>query len=165
MKSLKDIIDLDKLEIIESTRENVMLNCVLHPNSLIYFPVETKYEINNIALFKISKEDERYIDIPIKTSDIDVIGNIHVINVNKTKLLLNESILDEYPERFIKCCMPYVEIKVRIYFKKDNIPEQFIIRFDAYTIGDGEMRRKLMYSSFTDGVITYMDGMIKLNYY
>ena len=160
MKNFNDLFDIDGIDIIKSTQENSLIDSVKNPKSIISFPVIKKYEINNIELFQIYNDTLKFIDIPINESMVDIISDIQTTNVYKKLLLLNGICLTWIPERIIKCSGMYTEVKLRLFFYRNSIPDDFTISFIGYLIGDNETRQKIMRSSFIDNGLVYTNGMI-----
>lgn len=156
---LQELQNLEELEIIESSKENALLNSVLNPNSLISFPIDMNFETNNIALFQISG-DKKFIDIPLTgLGEVDIISDIYAMNVTRMELLLNDRVIT-IPDRLIKCAIPYVEIKLRLFFNKLNIPKNFSIHYVGYMISNHDLRRKIISNRFIDCGLKYSDGII-----
>lgn len=157
--NLEDLQNLEDLEIIESSKENALLNSVINPNSLISFPINMNFETNNIAAFQISG-DKKFIDIPLTgLGEVDIISDIYTMNVSRMELLLNDQVVT-MPDRLIKCAIPYVEIKLRLFFNKDQIPTKFSIHYIGYMISNHDLRRKIISNRFIDCELKYSDGII-----
>lgn len=164
MKQFKDLFDIEQIQIIQSNEKNVLFDSVTHSNTLIEFPIILKYETHNIEVFRICDFDDslRFIDIPINEQLADIVSNIDTFQVYKKQLLLNGKVIDNIPDRIIKCCGMYTEIKLRLFFEKTNIPEKFNVNYVCYMISDNELRKQLIRSgTFIDNDLIYSGGVIQ----
>lgn len=164
MKSFEELFNnyIDNTSIVESTEEKSILDSILHSGSLISFPLEMKYETNNVSVFEIDvTTNEKFIDVPLRRSDsIDIISDISTSGVKRFRLVMNGIVLSFVPKRLLYCSIPYVEVKLRLYFHNDKIPPIFSVKLTGYLVSDLQIRKKIMSSSFTDDGLIYSDGII-----
>jgi hypothetical protein len=165
MQYFDDLYDIDQINIIDSTHEKALMDSVLYQKSIIKVPIESKFETNNISVFRIcnSNESLRFIDISLPLDlNPDIISDINTISVHSIQIILNETPIDNVPKRLIRFCAPYSEIKLRLFFSiLDGIPKTFSLSYNGYLISDVEVRRRLQRQSFKDGNLLYLDGLVK----
>lgn len=150
-------------KIYQSTKDDALVDSVKYKENydVTSFFVENNYETNNIALFSLYNENLKFIDIPIQESYADIINNIKTKNVKKFQILLNGKTLNNYvPCRIIKCSSMYTEIKIRLFFDKEEIPKNFSISYNVYIINDLEIRKEIIMSNFIDDRLKYSNGVI-----
>lgn len=152
---------LEKLEEVLSTSENSLTTCVLHPNAIVKFPNRIEYETNNVDAFMIDDGGYRYIDYPIKNNSmIDIIQNISTFGVDRFELLFNGKKIGFVPKKILISCLMYVEIKVRLFFTREQeLPKKFGFYFDAGIISNVELRNRLTRYYFSYHGLKYGDGM------
>jgi hypothetical protein len=159
---------MEHINIIESTAENALFESVMHSDSVIKFPITSKYEKNNINVFQIcnSNESLRFIDIPIvhTFAGTDIISDIRSSNVKSIQLVLNGKAIDWIPQRIIVMCAPYTEIKLRLFFSiLEGIPDTFEISYFGYLIGDVNTRNEIRRGGlFMDEKLLYSGGVVSM---
>lgn len=151
-------------DIYESTQDDCLMDSVKYPQHLlISFPVYQKYEINNIALFQVTNDSLKFIDIPMNLSLCDIISDINTTKVYDISLLLNGVVVNSIPQRIFKYCGMYTEIKLRVFFDNTDI-DYFTISYTGYLITDNNIREELRKNNFIDDELLYENGVITTRY-
>lgn len=96
-----------------------------------------------------------------KTCDfIESIRQYGVENNCSYKIVCNNEVLQVWTDRFVPIACPYTDIKIRLFFEKDNIPEIFGITYIANVFSDTNIYKFLSTSNFDLDDIKYRNGCI-----
>ena len=114
----------------EATRKTVA-KTLSEVNQIITYPIIDNYKINNFSKLGF-KDDYYYFDYEISKRD-DMINNINILYCSKFELLIDNMPVT-LPEKYnlYTLLLTFSEIKLRIYFHKDDIVKQFKITYNAY---------------------------------
>lgn len=152
---------INELNVVHSTESDKWIHVVTNPNSIICYPVDILFKKNEQAAFQIEGGKVIY-DISLP-KNCDYVTGIRQYETNSRylyRVLCNDQILGSHTDRYVLVACPYTEIKIRLYFDIDRIPEIFGIRYRANIFSDVEIHKRLLSSNFDLDGVKYREGCI-----
>ena len=155
---------INELSVVHSTESDKWIHVVTNPNSIIRYPVDILFKKNEQAAFQI-EENKAIYDISLP-KNCDYVVGISQYGTNPRypyRVLCNGETLSSHTDRYVLVACPYTEIKIRLYFDIDQIPEVFGIRYQANIFSDSEIHRRLLSSNFDLDGVKYREGCILID--
>lgn len=149
---------------IQSTESNKWIDTVTNADSIIQYPVEMLFQKNEQSAFQIIDGKAIYdIVLPKNCDYIDSIRSVQQHGTDNNcsyQVLCNNEILQSWTDRFVLAACPYTEIKIRLFFERDQIPENFGITYIGNIFSDVNIHKLLSYSNFDLDRVKYRNGCI-----
>lgn len=175
MNYFNKLHDIDNRCIHTTTKENLLKEAVLNPNSIVKVPITQEYTTDKLSFLPIYG-NFLYTDISINrhcfldddcllvnSTNCDIISDIKIYNdlISSVEVLLDDNIIEFIPNRIIMCCAIYTKIRLRLIFKKDNIPNKLCIGYNVFVISNIKLYKNIIHNcNFNDCGLIYNNGSI-----